>query len=61
MSKSQILSSILYHIEYSSDYTGASAGYPTLSIAYLTYSTSQYSLYMQEQLFKPCQEHHHQV
>ena len=44
MSKSQILSNILYHMEYSSDYTGGSARYPTFSIAYLVYSTSQRSI-----------------
>ena len=40
MSRSQILSNIQYHIEYSSDYTGVSVDYPTFSIAYLIYSTS---------------------
>ena len=40
MSKYQILSNILYQIEYPSDYTGGSAGYPTFSIAYLVYSTT---------------------
>ena len=40
MSKSQVPSNILYHIEYSSDYTGGSAGYPTFSIPYLVYSIS---------------------
>ena len=42
MSRSQILSNTLYHIEYSSDYTGCSAVYPTFSIAYLVYSTSHW-------------------
>ena len=37
----EILSNILLHIEYSSDYTGSSAGYPIFSIAYVVYSTSQ--------------------
>ena len=40
ISKSQFLSNILYHIDYSSDYTGSAAGYPTFFIAYLVYSTS---------------------
>ena len=40
MPKSQILSNIIHHIEYYSDYTGGSARYPTFSIAYLVYSTS---------------------
>ena len=43
MSNSQILSNILYPIEYSSGYTEVPTGYPTLSIAYLIHSTSQYS------------------
>ena len=36
----EIPSNILYHIEYSYDYTEVAAGYPTFSIAYLIYSTS---------------------
>ena len=36
-----LIPSILYHIEYSSGYAGVSVGYPTFSIAYLIYSTSQ--------------------
>ena len=40
MSNSQILSNILYPIEYSYGYTEVPAGYPTFSIAYLIYSTS---------------------
>ena len=39
--KSQIQINILHHLEYSSDYTGGSTRYPTFSIAYLVYSTSQ--------------------
>ena len=39
-SNSQILSNILYPIEYSYDYTQVPAGYSTFSIAYLIYSTS---------------------
>ena len=41
ISKSQVLSNILYHREYYYGYNGSSAGYPTFSIAYLVYSTSQ--------------------
>ena len=40
----EIQSNILYHIEYSYDYTQVPAGYPTFSIAYLIYSTSKYSM-----------------
>ena len=36
----KILSNILYPIEYSYGYTEVPTGYPTLSIAYLIYSTS---------------------
>ena len=32
----EILSNILCHMEYSSDYAGGSAGYPNFSIAYLS-------------------------
>ena len=41
MSNSQILSNILYPIEYSFDYSEVPAGYPTFSIAYLIYPTSK--------------------
>ena len=37
----EILSNILYHVQYSSNHIQVSAGYPTLSIAYLIYSTSK--------------------
>ena len=40
MSNSQILSNIIYPIEYSYGYTEIPAGYPTFSVAYLIYSTS---------------------
>ena len=43
-SNSQILSNILYPIEYSYGYTEVPAGYPTFSIAYLIYSTPQWAL-----------------
>ena len=36
---------VVYPIEYSVGYTKVPAGYPTFSIAYLIYSTSQYSKY----------------
>ena len=39
----EILSSILYPIEYSYDYTEVPAGYPTFSIACLIYSTSHHA------------------
>ena len=47
MSNSQIISNILYPIEYSYDYTEVPAGYPTFSIAYLIYSTSHYRLVLE--------------
>ena len=47
MSNSQILSNILYPIEYSYGYTEVPAGYPTFSIAYLIYSTSHYRLVLE--------------
>ena len=43
-SNSKILSNILYPIEYSYDFTEVPAGYPTLFIAYLIYSTSHESV-----------------
>ena len=42
--RDRILSNILYPIEYSYGYTEVPTGYPTLSIAYLIYSTSQKSI-----------------
>ena len=42
MSNSQILSNILYPIEYSYGSTEVPTGYPTFSIAYLIYSTSHH-------------------
>ena len=41
----EILSIILYHIEYSSDRTRRFCGLTDLSIAYLIYSTSQWHVY----------------
>ena len=35
----EILSNILYPIEYSDDFTEVPAGYPSFAIAYLIYST----------------------
>ena len=43
ISNSQILSNVLYPIEYSYDYTEVPAGYPTFSIACLIYSTSHHA------------------
>ena len=51
MSNSQILGNILDPIEYSYGYTKVPTGYPTLSIAYLIYFTSQ--LFTQRLLEKP--------
>ena len=39
----EILSNILYHIEYPSGCTRVSVGYLTFFIAYLVYSTSRYT------------------
>ena len=53
MSNSQIISNILYPIEYSYGYTEVPTGYPTLSIAYLIYSTSHMDVRMEWSFIEP--------